>query len=73
MVWEEMWFEEFQDGGHLGYWNRTILALLNFHNTQTPPIKFKLNQTYHSGAGCDLKIFKMAAMVAILDIRMESF
>ena len=50
-VWEEMWFEKFQDGHHnsymyLGYWNRTILAILNFHTTPMPPIKFKLNQTY---------------------------
>ena len=69
-----MWFEEFEDGhhaDHLGYWNRTILAILNFHNTPRPPINFKLNQTYRSEADVDLKIFKMAAMVAILDIRME--
>ena len=65
-----MWFEEFQDGhhgGHLGNWNRTILAILNFHNTPMPPIKFKLNQTYRSGA--DVKTFNKAAMVVILDIR----
>ena len=49
-VLEEMWFEEFQDGGHLGHWNRTILAILNFHNTPMPPIMFKLNQTYRSVA-----------------------
>ena len=52
-VWEEMWFEELQDGchgGNLRYWNRTILAILNFHNTSMPPIKFKLNQTYRSRA-----------------------
>ena len=49
-VWEEMWFEEVQDGGHLGYWNRMILAILNLHNTRMPPIKFTLNQTYPSGA-----------------------
>ena len=36
-----------------------------------PPIMFKLNQTYRSVA--DLKIFKMAAVVAILDIRPEPF
>ena len=42
-VWEEMWFEEFQAGGH---WNRWTLAILNFHNTPMPPIMFKLNQTY---------------------------
>ena len=32
-VFYEMSFEEFQDGchgGHLGYWKRTILAILNF-------------------------------------------
>ena len=46
-VWEEMWF---QDGGHLGHWNRRILAILNFHITPMPPIKFKLNQTYRLGA-----------------------
>ena len=31
-VWEEMLFEEFQDGrhgGHLGYWNGKILAIPN--------------------------------------------
>ena len=44
--WEKMWFEDFQDGGHLGHWNRRILAILNFHNTPMPPITFKLNQTY---------------------------
>ena len=65
-VWEEMQFEEFQDCGHLGFWNRTILAILNFHKTPMPPIKFKLNQTYRSGAD-------VMAMVAILDIRTEPF
>ena len=61
------------NGGHLGYRNRMILAILNLYNTSMPPIKFKLNPTYRSGAECDFKIFKMAAMVAILDIRMEPF
>ena len=49
-VWEEMWFEEFQDGGHLGHWNRRILAILNFRNTPMPPIMFKLIQTFPSVA-----------------------
>ena len=43
MVWEEMWFEEFQDGhhgSHLGYRNGTISAILNLHVTVMPPIKF---------------------------------
>ena len=45
-VWEKMLFEEFQDGlhsGHLGYWNGTILAILNLCVTVMPPIKFQLN------------------------------
>ena len=46
MVWEEMSFEEFQDGGHLGYRNGTILAILNLHVTVMPPIKFRLNPIY---------------------------
>ena len=49
MVLEEMSFEEFQDGccgGHLGYWNETILAILNLCVTAMPPIKFWLNLTY---------------------------
>ena len=36
MVWEEMWFE-IQDGHHLEYWNRMILAILSFPNAQCPP------------------------------------
>ena len=51
-VWEEMSFEEFQDGhhgGHLGYRNGTILAILNLYNAPMPPIKFRLNLTYGLG------------------------
>ena len=47
-----MLFEEFQDdhnGDHLGYQYRTFLAILNFHVTAMPPIKFPLNQTYGLG------------------------
>ena len=47
-----MSFEEFQDGhrgGHLGYWNRTILAILNLYVARMPPIKFRLNLTYGLG------------------------
>ena len=53
MVWEEMSFEEFQDGpngGHLGCWNGTNLAVLNLHVTPVPPTKFQLNLTYRSRA-----------------------
>ena len=52
MVWEEMSFEEFQDGrhgGHLGYWNGTHLVILNLCNAPMPPIKFGLNLAYGLG------------------------
>ena len=70
-VWEVMLFEEFQDGchgGHLGYCNGMILAILNLYVAPMPPIKFWLNPTYGLG-----KNFKMATMAAILDIGMEQF
>ena len=46
-----MSFEEFQDGphgGHLGYGNITILAILNLHVATMAPTKFQLNPTYGS-------------------------
>ena len=124
MVWEEMWFEELQDGchgGHLGYLNGRILTILNLCVTVMLPIKFWLNLTYGFGGDvirrisrwhpwwpswiserynfsnseslcssnashqvlaqshlqfgrrCRLKYFKMAAMVAILDMGTERF
>ena len=51
-VWEEMSFEEFQDGihgGYLGYRNETMLAILNLCVTVMLPIKFWLNPTYSLG------------------------
>ena len=41
-----MSFEELQDGrhgGHLGYRNKTFLAILNSYVAPVPPIKFQLN------------------------------
>ena len=52
MVWAEMSFEEFQDGGHLGYLNGTILAILNLCVTVMLSIKFWLNPT--RGLGTDV-------------------
>ena len=52
MVWEEMSFEEFQDGhhgGHLGYRNGMILSILKLHVATMPLTKFQLNLTYGSG------------------------
>ena len=72
MVWEEMLFEEFQDGhrgSHLGYWNGTVLAILNLYVTPMLRIAFWLNPTYGFGEG-SLKNLKMATVAAILDIGM---
>ena len=47
-----MSFEKFQDGhcgGHPGYQNGMILAILNLCVTVMPPIKFCLNRTYGLG------------------------
>ena len=54
-VCEQTWFEDFQNGhcgGHLGYWNGKILAILNFYVAPMPPIKFQLYPT--SGLGGDV-------------------
>ena len=54
-VYEEMSFEEFQDGhhdGHFGYLNGTILLILNLCVNVMLPIKFWLNPTY--GLGVDV-------------------
>ena len=67
IVWEEMSFEEFQNGGHLGYWNWTILAILNLYVTVMPPIKFWLNLTYDLWGDVD------SSRCAILDIGTERF
>ena len=48
MVWEEMSFEEFQDG-RLGYQNRTILAIQNLNVAPMLPIKFMLSLIYGLG------------------------
>ena len=74
-VWEDMSFEEFQDGhrgGHLEYLNGPILAILNLCVTVVPLIKFWLNPTY-GWKKCRLKNFKMAAMATVLDIGSKRF
>ena len=70
-VWE-MSFEEFKDGrpgGHLGYLNGPILAILNLNVSPLPPSKFWLNPTYPSW-GCHLKIhlgYRNGTMLAVLN------
>ena len=52
-VWEDLSFEEFQDGhrgGHLGCRNGTNLTVLNLHVSLMLPTKFQLDLTYCSGA-----------------------
>ena len=71
-----MSFEEFQDschGSHLGYRNRTILAILNLYVTFNASHQVSAQSDLWSGRRCCLKNFKMAAMVATLDIGMERF
>ena len=70
-----MSFQDFQaghHGGHLGYWNKTNLEImiLNLHVTPMPPTMFGLNLTSFDSR-CGLKVFKMATVAAILDIRKE--
>ena len=52
--------------------NGTNLAVLNLHVSPVPPTKFQLNLTCRSSANVvsRFKIFKLAAMAAILDIGM---
>ena len=69
-------FEEFQDGhcgGHLGYRNVTILAILNLYVTVMTPIKVSVQSDLGFRRKCRFKNFKMATPAAILDIRTERF
>ena len=50
-----MSFEDFQDGGHLGYRNGMILAILNLYVAKMPPTKFGLNLTKSSEADVVLR------------------
>ena len=61
--------KDFQDGGHLGFLIGTILAVFYLQVTPMLPTKFQL--AFCSGE--EKKIFKMAAMGAILDFRSEWF
>ena len=67
---EQMSSEDFKDnrhGGHFGYRNEMILAILNLHVAPMHPTKFWLDLTRFIWR-CGLRIFKMAAVAAILDI-----
>ena len=74
MVLEEISFEEFQDGrrggGHLGYRNGTLFAILNICVTVMLPIKFWLNPT--NGLGGDFQDgrhgYRNGTILAILNL-----
>ena len=68
--WGQMIIEEFLHGGHLGYRNKLILAILNHHVASMPPTNFQLNPTYHSGGDVfeDFQNGHLAAIRMILAI-----
>ena len=49
IILEQMWFEGYHCGSHLGFQNRKILAILNLHLALMFPIKFQLNLTHGLG------------------------
>ena len=68
-------FEEFHDGcpgGHLGFRDRVILAMLSIYVALMPPTKFWFNIMW-CGRRYLFKNFKMVAKVAILDFGTEYF
>ena len=61
MIWEEMSFEEFQDGRHHGYWKGTIFS--NFESLCHCDASHKvMAQSDLRFGNCRLKNFKMAAI-----------
>ena len=72
MVWEVMWFEEFQDGRHLGYQNGTILAILNLCVTVMSSIKFQLNRTYGLGGDGGHLRYRNETILAILNFHVST-
>ena len=64
----------FQDGGHLGYPIKSILATFNLQVTSMNPSKFRVGWSFGSGEEAKNKCnFQNAAMAAILDFRSEQF
>ena len=70
-----MLFQDFQAATMGQSWilEWTTLAILDLHVTLMPPTKVRVNPTLQFRSRHGLKIFKMATMGAILDIRMEWF
>ena len=64
---------DFQDDDHLGFPIGTILAIFDLQVILMLPSKFGVNWPFGSGEKAKKKIFKMAAMAAILDFRSARF
>ena len=68
-----LFYSSFQDGGHLVFHIGKILAIFDLRFIPVCPTKFQVNWPFGSGEEDWKKIFKMAAMVAILDFRSDQF
>ena len=73
-VWEEMSFEEFQDGHHRGLLLPEQNDLSNYESLRRSDASRQVSAQSDLRFGrYRLECFKMAAMAAILDIRTERF
>ena len=73
---EEMPYEQFLDvshGGHLGYRNRKILAILNLYVAPVSPHQIRPQSDQVFESRCGFKSFKMGVMAAFLDIGTQRF
>ena len=67
-------FEQILNGGQLGFTIGTILAIFDLRVTPMLPTKFRVNWPFGSGEEAKNRFsIKMAAMAAILDIRLAQF
>ena len=70
-VWEEMLFEEFQDGHHGSHWNNFINSDSLFHSDASHQVLAQSDLVF--GRRYHLKTFVMATIEGILDIEMKRF
>ena len=71
-IWKQIWFEDFHNGCHgchLGYQNRTILAILNLHAAPMPSTTFPLNLTYCSGADNNWRLSRWLEKMLLEDFQ----
>ena len=63
---------DYEDGRHLGFLIETILAMFDLQVILMIHTKFQVNWPFSAGEEAN-KVFKIAAMAAILDFRLERF